>query len=380
MKLTDTKRLGEYLKLVAKLAWAKTTGNIPRVTELINELRMYEYDPRWSEAVEEYLKFKEQAGTIPYVRYQNLGDFVIPIENNLKIAFIADWGTGAQDAEFLLVQVMRHKPDILIHLGDIYYSGTMDEVQNNFYNIIQKRVDLEQTRIYTLAGNHDMYSGGEGYYWLLKQLKQPSSYFCLRNDYWQFLAMDTGLNDSNPLASDSKVTYLDPREADWHFDKFKNAGDRKTILLSHHQLFSDLGVGTDDQGRKIAFNPHLYQTFQHTFEQIELWLWGHEHNLVVYDPYMNLKRGRCIGASAFPVMEQEKPYQTALNFNLQGMNTSPTLNDQIVLGVNSDGFYNHAYAIMLLEGMNAKVDYYQVDSIDDINSSNLLYTDELSVK
>jgi hypothetical protein len=211
---------------------------------------------------------------------------------------------------------------------------------------------------------------------LLKQLKQPASYFCLRNDYWQFLAMDTGLNDDNPFTSHFKVTYLDPAEVDWHLDKFKNVGKRKTVLLSHHQLFSDLGVGKDEQGRKVAFNPHLYKAFHNVLDQVELWLWGHEHNLVVFDQYINLRRGRCIGAGAFPVMAREYPYQTQADLNLQGLNAPPTINNQVMLNVNSDGFYNHVYVIMTLEGANARVDYYQVDSIDNYDST-LLYYDEI---
>ncbi|MCZ8516143.1 metallophosphoesterase [Paenibacillus filicis] len=372
----DIKKIVDYFDLVTKLTWACIRGNTTRATELFNELRMYDYDPRWSEVIEEYLLFKEQGDTIPYVRYKDLSDFVIPIENKLKIAFISDWGTGAKDAESLLLQVMSHEPEMLIHLGDIYYAGTMDEVQNNFYNIIEKNVNLEQTKVYNLSGNHDMYSGGKGYYWLLKHLKQQASYFCLRNDYWQFLAMDTGLNDNNPFTTHLKLTYLDPAEVVWHLDKFKTAGTRKTVLLSHHQFFSDGGVGMDEHGRKVAFNPHLNTAFHKVLDQVELWLWGHEHNLIVFDEYINLQRGRCIGASAFPVMAHKLPYPTKADLNLQGLNAWLTINNQVMLRTNNDGFYNHAYVIMTLEDANARVDYYQVDSIDN-GDSELLYYDEI---
>ena len=91
--------------------------------------------------------------------------------------------------------------------------------------------------VYSLAGNHDMYSGGVGYYGLLQQLKQPASYFA-RNAAWQILGLDTGLHDNDVFSVNTNVTCLEPTEEAWHLDKITNAGGRKTILLSHHQLFS----------------------------------------------------------------------------------------------------------------------------------------------
>lgn len=353
-------------QLVAELAWAETTRNTKRVAELTNELRMSTCDPEWIEALDAYLAFKAQGGAIPYIRYQSLDDFVIPIPDDVVIAFIADWGTGAEDAAWLLSQVMLQKPDILIHLGDIYYAGTLDEVGDNFLDIVQAQVG--NIPVYTLSGNHDMYSGGGGYYSLLKKLNQPASYFCLRNDSWQFLAMDTGLNDADPFSVASNVTYLDPAEVTWHLDKLQNAGGRKTVLLSHHQLFSAAGLGEDTQGRQIGFNPHLLGSFREALDrgQVALWLWGHEHNLVVFDPYLNLPQGRCIGSGAIPVLTDQNPYTPNPNLDLQGQSAPPTMNlKDAQLSANADGFYYHAYAIMTLSGDKATVQYYQVDSIDN---------------
>jgi len=69
--------------------------------------------------------------------------------------------------------------------------------------------------VYTLSGNHDMYSGGMGYYPLLKRLntadiQQPASCFCLRSgdNRWQFFALNTGLSDYNPFRSKDVVPSL----------------------------------------------------------------------------------------------------------------------------------------------------------------------------
>jgi len=51
---------------------------------------------------------------------------------------IADWGTGLDDAKWLLSEVMKKNPDVLLHLGDVYYSGTADEFRGNFLDPITR--------------------------------------------------------------------------------------------------------------------------------------------------------------------------------------------------------------------------------------------------
>ena len=66
---------------------------------------------------------------------------------------------------------------------------------------------------------------------------QQASYFCLRteDDTWQFLGMDTGYGDRNPVEQQAPV--LQRHESEWHVDKLTNFPGT-TILLSHHQLIS----------------------------------------------------------------------------------------------------------------------------------------------
>jgi predicted phosphodiesterase len=137
-------------------------------------------DPRYAETAEKYVEyFKLKGGTIPYIRWKNLDDFIIdwPLPANATIAIVGDWGTGQQDAKALLAAVARKKPDVVIHLGDVYYSGTEFEVENYFMSIWRSTLDLTKTRTFSLAGNHDMYSGGQAYYRMIQELGQPASYF-----------------------------------------------------------------------------------------------------------------------------------------------------------------------------------------------------------
>jgi predicted phosphodiesterase len=361
--------VGDCAQLYLKLVLAQAQGDQQQVERIKDEIEFSTCDPLWAKCFLEYEKFRIfSSGQIPYRGYQSLDDYILPLTGKnpaaIKIALIADWGTGETPARHLLAEIGRQEPDVLIHLGDIYYSGTSREVQERFLHVCRETRGLD-CPIYTLSGNHDMYSGGQGYYWLLDQLGQPASYFCLRNDDWQLLAMDTGLHDADPGTVVSNLTYLDERELAWQRDKIANAGGRKTILLSHHQLFSASGgVGNTPDGKPLALNPRLYDAFADVLDRVDLWMWGHEHNLIIYDEYAGLKRGRCNGSAAVPTLLAQNPYTPDPNLVLPpGQSLPPIMGASGRLGNNGE-FYYHAYAMLTLKGKAADISYYQIPGED----------------
>jgi hypothetical protein len=364
-------------KLAAQLVWADIRGAQSESQDLQNQLRFSTCDPLWSVALAIYLAWKASDKPVPYVRYANLDDFVVPLpdEDDLAIGLIADWGTGLDDAKWLLGEVMKHAPHALIHLGDIYYAGMPDEVRTNFLDIVNATAPDIPT--FTMSGNHDMYSGGDAFYWLLGQLnstpglqvyKQKASYFCLRSANWQILAMDTGFHDNDPRTVDTNVTYLEPQEALWIRDKLDNAGGRQTILLSHHQLFTAFGdgIGKAPDGKTYALNPKLFEVFAPYLGKVALWLWGHEHNFDYFQPYLGLQKGRCIGASAIPSLVSQNPY--GLIQNVESGQQVPALDTTLAkLNTTADGTYFHDYAILTLRSpasqlSGSKIEYYELDS------------------
>ncbi len=68
---------------------------------------------------------------IPYVRPADVGNYTIPIKAGAKIALFGDWGTGGEPARRILEQMRQQQPDVVVHLGDIYYSGTDSECRSN---------------------------------------------------------------------------------------------------------------------------------------------------------------------------------------------------------------------------------------------------------
>ena len=356
--------------LAKDLLAAKIFGNQARAKEIEQEfLPGSKCDPKWVTTINEYVKYfgpNGKMGEIPYIKPSVVGSTVITIKSNARIGLIGDWGTGAAPAKRVLAQMGEQNPDVVVHLGDIYYSGTEEECRTNFEAVVDGVLSRPSRNIavYTLSGNHDMYCGGIGFYALLKRLNkppmtQPASFFCLRaqDNSWQLLAMDTGKHDFSPVGVTHAETFVDEEELAWHETRIREFSG-KTILLSHHQLFSAFStIGkTQQNGRSLSYNPRLRSAFerlQSTGKKIPAWFWGHEHNLCLYKPYLGLEYGRCLGHSAIPVFAQDNPHAV-----VESIDDPPAIVDEAKLSV-SGGVYAHGFAMLQLQGASVEVDYFE---------------------
>jgi hypothetical protein len=343
-------------KLAAQFLWAEMNRDHDRSQWLADELKKAVCDVGgWSTCVTTYLAFKTSGGDLPYRDHLN-PIFALPASP--RIAIIGDWGVGDRAAANLLREAKKQSPNVLIHLGDVYYSGTHDEAAHNLLDI--SRLVLGPTLpVYSLCGNHDMYSGGNGYYWLLDQLGQQASYFTLKNEQWQIIAMDTGHNDCNPLTVATNMTSVNANEVNWIKSQITKPSAPRTMLLSHHQLFSPFGSVGVLGGVKYAYNPSLYDSFKDIVDRVEWWFCGHEHTLAVYQPYMGLRRGRCVGASAVPVFSDQQSYSPATDLRTPD-GKLPDWERKAQLATNSDGVYDHTFAILDLGDAPASVEYFRV--------------------
>jgi hypothetical protein len=255
------------------------------------------------------------------------------------------------------------QPDIVIHLGDIYYSGTETECIRNFFDPASAILHLGAggPLLCSLSGNHDMYAGGDGYYAMIDRLGQPSSYFALRtaDARWQLLAMDTGYSDHDPFAVADALVALTPEEEAWHRDKVE-AFPGSTILLSHHQLFSAYAaIGpADAQGRRQPVNPNLLKTLAalQTKKPVAAWFWGHEHAFAVYEPHSGLARGRCLGHGAIPTGLADATYEVPADIDSTAL---PPVKGGLIPPL-VDGIYAHGFAILRLGMADGAIaaDYY----------------------
>ena len=367
--------------LYVGLAAAKFSSNTRRIRELESEIRYSVCDPLWAKTL---LEFDKDHQEIPYRHYEAMDDFVLPLIGNkanaesdkVKIAFVSDWGTGTPLAKNVMRCIGEQNPDIVIHLGDVYYSGTKAEMQNHFLSIVREYLP-STTRVFNLAGNHDLYAGGAGYYWLLDELGQPASYFCLRNEHWQILSIGAPPQVGKPTDAISAIPAIEPKEVLWHQDKLNNADGRKTVMLSHYQLFTASGnIGRTEDNRPLALNPVLYEAFNSHLKDIDLWLWGHEHNLVAFEPYAGLRRGRCIGSGAIPVALLWQPYKQLSNLALPDQfESAPRINLDCQLDHDGD-HYHHAFGLLSIDGALGEMNYFQVAGVD--GDAKIIFTESLN--
>lgn len=213
-----------------------------------------------------------------------------PIGNNFRMAVIGDWGTGLYGAPICAASIQGDADgyDLLLHLGDVYYSGLKEEIEERFEKYWPSGL---QAMSRSLNGNHEMYTGGHRYFeTLLPYLKQPSSYFALQSDYWTLIMLDSAY--SQPFGGQEGDLFQ--AQMSWVDGIIQAAGERKIVLFSHHQPFSLLD---SNQGPKLVAWLGKYLEAK----RITAWYWGHEHRCVLYDahPVWGL-HGRCVGHGGFP--------------------------------------------------------------------------------
>src|SRR5438132_772287 len=85
------------------------------------------------------------------------------LPENAKIALLADWGTGLYGAPASAKCITATIPSLthVIHLGDVYYSGTTHEIDERFIPFWPTVADAKSR---ACNSNHEMYSGGHGYF------------------------------------------------------------------------------------------------------------------------------------------------------------------------------------------------------------------------
>jgi hypothetical protein len=274
------------------------------------------------------------------------------IADDAKIAMFSDWGTGLYGAP-IVRDTIKNLPrcDVALHLGDTYYSGTDDEIKNRLIGDWPTRA---KTVNRTLNGNHEMYSGGKGYFEALASFfGQSSSCFALQNMNWLILGLDTAYNDFE----------IDGAQVGWVKRMVAAAGTRHVILCSHHQPFSIL----DDQGPKIqAALGELLEK-----QRIAAWFWGHEHRLVVYEPHHKWGvKGRCVGHGGFPSFRDTDIGAGGSVYKWIHMHSRPHAPEALLLDgpnfwvtANPDQYSPHGYVFLEFDGTKAWETYRAPDNV-----------------
>ncbi len=112
----------------------------------------------------------------------------------VKVSLVGDWGTGTREAHDIARLVESAEPHFTVHLGDIYYVGTKNEIAENMFDRVTWPIGTRGS--FALNANHEMYARGKGNFERLLPMLglrdridappsgQQASFFCLKNDHW----------------------------------------------------------------------------------------------------------------------------------------------------------------------------------------------------
>ncbi len=247
----------------------------------------------------------------PYQTYVNPainnGIFKMHSNDDVSVALLSDWASNTQESHH--VAHLCGTQDYSIHLGDTYYVGNEKEIAENFNSTQGAPWPYGSYGSFALMGNHEMYSSGKNYFTQLLPymgiLKgehtntQEASFFCLENDYWRIIGLDTGYDSIKGFFNQNSNVQLQLQQKliTWLRDIVKpNQDNRGIILLSHHPPLSAFEAEFAVPAQQLSefFNP----------DKTLLWFFGHEHRLAIYGESQlpcGKVHGRCIGNGGMPV-------------------------------------------------------------------------------
>ncbi|MEP7146395.1 MAG: metallophosphoesterase [bacterium] len=257
----------------------------------------------------DFLNYSDQTNDNGIYKLEKTSDESKP---GISIALVADWATDTNESDKIGALIKSHKPDYSIHLGDIYFVGMKDEIAQNFFNENSSWY-RGTSGSFSIMGNHEMYSRGISYFRDLlptlgvhskkenQYLGQKASYFCLENEHWRIVCLDTGYNSVGiPI-----LEYIFKPKYNFHADIMKwlegilnlKNDKRGIIFLTHHQYTSAFEEEYKKAGDQLA---SLIGS-----DRKVLWFWGHEHRLAAYGLHKHDEGvsafGRCIGNGGMPV-------------------------------------------------------------------------------
>lgn len=297
-----------------------------------------------------------------------------------SVALLADWASDTPESH--KVAAMCGERDYSIHLGDSYYVGNEKEIADNFNSTHGAPWPYGKKGSFALLGNHEMYSSGKTYFThLLPYMhlydcgdgaqQQEASFFCLENEYWRVIGLDTGyysLKGFLGLASNNKLTLHDV-QVEWIRKVVQPEKDNRGIIfLSHHQPISAFEDEYMNPAKQLAQLVGADRTV--------LWFWGHEHRLAIYGENVldnGLKvYGRCIGNGGMPVDIDVAPKaNNGRNLVTYDKRERKKIDGKYPVGYNG-------YTILKFNGPDLAIEYY--DDNDTANEERKIMEEKWTVE
>jgi len=258
-----------------------------------------ELDPGWLECFAEWLEHV-LFGRARFVT----NPVTVQMPDQVLIAVVGDWGTGdwrgAQNpspSSRVRGEVAKLQPNITIHLGDVYYSGTAREEDH----LLERLWPAGSHSSWALNSNHEMYSGGKPFLKAIKRRnfwkQEGCSYFALENANWIVVGLDSAYF-ANELGLYKQGALFNKHGGTEQVEFLKSLikKRKRIIVLTHHN-----GLSLTGEQRLL-----LWEQTMSVFDNDsapDYWYWGHAHSGVVYRPYQKGPSSvlcRCCGHGALP--------------------------------------------------------------------------------
>ena len=290
----------------------------------------------------------------------------------MSIALASDWATDTKESEGVCQQIKKHEPDYTVHIGDIYFVGAPHEVKRNFIFRHSPWV-RGNTGSFAVMGNHEMYARGEAFFeHLLPTLGiktingnydgQKAGFFCLENDYWRILGLDTGYHSIGIpiiefLPFCSPDARLDKILVNWLKETVR-LGDpndkRGLVILTHHQFI------TAFKGETEFSVPAKQLASIIGKDRKIIWLWGHEHKLSLFEKAEIRDNifvyGRCIGHGGTPIEIKSGGFTKSPK--KKGFNKLVMFDNRIEQVIEKTALGYNGYAVLNIRDNELKIEYY----------------------
>jgi Calcineurin-like phosphoesterase len=235
-----------------------------------------------------------------------------PPPASLTIAVMGDWGTGQwQDGTYNSPAVLvgnainSLKPDIMLHLGDVYYSGISFEESARLLQAFPKGSKYN----FTMNSNHEMYDGGNGYFGTalknpLFTLQNQTSYFVINYADWVLVALDSAFYDQSFFVMEGGLN-----AGQQAFVQGLNIdSSKKVVMFTHHTALTTDGSDINNKKDPNNLFAAVYTALNKRYP--DFWYYGHTHNGIVYNDKSVTKNYttafnrhpqiRCVGHAAIP--------------------------------------------------------------------------------
>lgn len=299
-------------------------------------------------------------------------------DDYISIALAADWATYTTESIRIADEIKKRSPDYTIYLGDTYYVGAPFEINANFVETGSPWV-RGKVGSFAILGNHEMYARGDAFFdKLLPSLgildsagkfdAQKAGFFCLENEYWRILGLDTGYHSIGRIPVFELFKWFAP---DCHFDKIlmkwlkeklhldDPLDKRGLLILTHHQYITAF-KGEDEYAVPARQLAALIGT-----ERPVLWIWGHEHKLSIFEKaQLNngvTAYGRCIGHGGMPVEVKSGSFR--LSPSAGGYPHLVAVDDRVMLERDNVALGYNGYVLLKIKENILTIEYYDKEQM-----------------